>query len=43
METIKNIAAIVGCVLSIISLITVFSKGARNFFIKIFSKGTQKI
>lgn len=43
MEVIKDIAAIIGLVLSIISLITICSKGGRRFIRSIFQKNTKDI
>lgn len=43
METVKDIAATIGLILSIISLITVFTKGGRTFVKSIFKKNTQEI
>ena len=43
MEVVKDIAAIVGVVLSIISLITLCSKGGRSFVKNIFLKNTADI
>ena len=43
METIKNIAAIVGCILSVISLITLCSKGGRTFIKNLFKRNTEEI
>ena len=43
METVKNIAAIVGCVLSIISLITIFTKAGRAAIKSFFKQNTKDI
>jgi hypothetical protein len=43
MEVIKNIAAIIGCILSVISLITLCTKGGRNFIKNIFLKNTKDL
>ena len=43
MEIIKNIAAIVGCILSIISLITLCTKGGRAFIRGFFRRNTKEI
>ena len=43
METIKNIAAIVGCILSLISLITLCTKGGRAFIKSIFESNTKEL
>ena len=43
METIKNIAAIIGCILSIITLATLCSKGGRSVVKSIFKKNTKEI
>lgn len=43
MEIVKNIAAIVGCILSAITLITLCTKGGRNLINNIFSKNTKDI
>ena len=43
METLKNVAAIVGLVLSVISLITLTSKGGRAFIKSLFKKNTKTI
>lgn len=43
METLKNIAAIVGLVLSVISLITISTKGGRAAIKSIFKKNTKDI
>ena len=43
METIKNIAAIIGCILSTISLITLCTKGGRAFIHGFFKRNTKEI
>ena len=43
MEIIKDIAAVVGCILSIISLIAIFTKGGRSFIKSLFQKNTQDL
>lgn len=43
METIKNIAAIIGCILSTISLITLCTKGGRAFVHGFFKRNTKEI
>lgn len=43
MEIIKNIAAIAGCILSIISLITLCTKGGRAFIQGFFRRNTKEI
>ena len=43
METIKNIAAIIGCILSTISLITLCTKGGRAFIHDFFKRNTKEI
>lgn len=43
MEIIKNIAAIIGCILSIISLITLCTKGGRAFIHSFFMRNTKEI
>jgi len=43
MEVIKNIAAIIGCILSVISLITLCTKGGRNFIKNIVLKNTKDL
>ena len=43
MEIIKNIAAIIGCILSIISLITLCTKGGRAFIRNFFKRNTKEI
>ena len=43
METIKNIAAITGCILSIISLYSIGTQGGRNLARKFFIKHTEDI
>lgn len=43
MELIKNIAAVVGCIVSIITLLTLTTKGGRNFVIKLFRKHTKEL
>ena len=43
METIKNIAAIIGCILSSISLITLCTKGGRAFIHGFFKRNTKEI
>ena len=43
MEIIKDIAAIVGCLVSIITLLTLTTKGGRNFIIKLFKKHTKDL
>lgn len=43
MELIKDTAAIIGCLLSVISLIAICTKGGRAFIRKIFSENTREI
>ena len=43
MEIVKDIAAVVGCVVSIITLLTLTTKGGRNFIIKLFKKHTKEL
>lgn len=43
MEIVKDIAAAIGLILSIISLLTVFTKGGRTFVKNLFKKNTQEI
>ena len=43
MEIIKNIAAIIGCILSIFSLITLCTKGGRAFIRSFFKRNTKEI
>lgn len=43
MEVIKNIAAIIGLVLSIVSFITLCTKGGRKFIKSFFQKNTKDI
>ena len=43
METLKNIAAIVGLVLSVISLLTLTTKGGRAYIKSLFKKNTKTI
>lgn len=43
MEIIKNIAAVVGCILSLISLITLCSKGGRAFIKSFFLRNTREL
>ena len=43
MEIIKNIAAIIGCILSVISLITLCTKGGRAFIRSFFKRNTKEI
>ena len=43
METIKNIAAIIGCILSTISLITLCTKAGRAFIHGFFKRNTKEI
>jgi hypothetical protein len=43
MEIVKDIAAAMGLILSIISLLTVFTKGGRTFVKNLFKKNTQEI
>lgn len=43
METIKNIAAIIGCILSFASLITLCTKGGRSFIAKIIKLNTKEL
>ena len=43
METVKNIAAIVGCILSIITLITIFTKAGRAAIKSFFKQNTKDI
>ncbi len=42
-ETVKNIAAIIGCILSVISLFTLCTKGGRAFVKSVFKKNTESI
>ena len=43
MEIIKDIAAVVGCIVSIITLLTLTTKGGRNFIIKLFKQHTKDL
>lgn len=43
MEIVKDIAAVIGCIISIITLVTIFSKGGRAFIVKLFSENTKEI
>lgn len=43
MEVVKNIAAIVGCIVSIITLLTLTTKGGRKFIIKLFKTHTKDL
>lgn len=43
MEIVKDIAAIVGCIVSIITLLTLTTKGGRNFVIRLFKKHTRDL
>ena len=43
METIKNIAAIIGCVLSVISLVTICTNSGRKFIKSFFKKNTEDL
>lgn len=43
MELVKNIAAAVGCVLSLISLITLCTKGGRKFIANLFKRNTSDL
>ena len=43
METVKDVAAIIGVVLSIISLITLMTKGGRAFIKSVFKKNTKEL
>lgn len=43
MEIIKNVAAVIGCILSIISLITLCTKGGRAFIHSFFKRNTKEI
>lgn len=43
METIKNIAAIIGCVLSLITLISLCSKGGRAAIKSFFKQNTKEL
>lgn len=43
MEVIKNIAAVIGCLVSLITLITLCSKGGRTFIKNIFKKNTVEL
>lgn len=42
-EIVKNIAAIIGCVLSVISLLTICTKGGRDLVRKVFQKNTKDL
>lgn len=42
-ELAKNIAAVIGCVLSIISLVTLCTKSGRNLIHNIISKNTEDL
>lgn len=43
MEIVKNIAAIIGCILSVISLITISTRGGRAYIQSIFKKNTKEL
>ena len=43
METVKNIAAIIGLILSVISLLTLSTKGGRAAIKSIFKKNTKEL
>lgn len=43
MELFKDIAAIIGCILSVISLITILTKGGRNFIKAAFRRNAKDI
>ena len=43
METIKNIAAIIGCILSVISLITICTKTGRKLIKSFFQKNAADL
>ena len=43
MDTIKNAAAVLGFILSIISLLTIFTKSGRDFFSKAFKTQAEPI
>ena len=43
METVKDIAALLGVILSFISLITLTSKAGRSFISSVFKKNTQSL
>lgn len=43
MEIIKDIAAVIGCIVSIVTLLTLTTKGGRNFIIKLFKKHTKDL
>ena len=43
MEIVKDIAAIIGCILSVISLLTICSKAGRDFIKGVFSKNTKDL
>lgn len=43
MEIIQNSAAVIGCIISLITLLTLLSKGGRNLIKSLFSKNTKDI
>ena len=43
MEVIKNIAAIVGCIISIITLLSICSKTGRSFITGLFRRNTMSL
>lgn len=43
MELFKDIAAIVGCILSVVSLITLLTKGGRTFIKSAFKRNAKEI
>lgn len=43
MEVIKDIAAVIGCILSAISLITLCTKGGRTFIKNLFRRNTKDL
>lgn len=43
METVKNIAAVVGCIISIITLVTLLSNGGRTFIKALFRFNTKEL
>ena len=43
MDLVKDIAAVIGCIVSFITLVTLCSKGGRAFIRNIFKKNTEEL
>ena len=43
MDLIRDIAAVVGCISSVLALLSIFSERVQNFIKRIFTKHTKEI